>query len=63
MEPVAVDTHVMEDEEVFSPRENEGWAGVCEILRGSVGEDSFQRWFRAAAWAGERRGGHRHRAR
>ena len=36
--------------------EDGGWAGVCEVLRGSVGEDSFQRWFRAADWAGHEEG-------
>jgi chromosomal replication initiator protein len=36
--------------------ENEGWSGVREALRGSFGEDSFQRWFRAAEWAGHEEG-------
>ena len=33
-----------------------GWPEVCEGLRESVGEDAFQRWFRAAGWAGEENG-------
>jgi chromosomal replication initiator protein len=32
------------------------WPGVCEALRGIVGEDAFQRWFRAAQWAGQEDG-------
>lgn len=34
----------------------DGWSGVCEVLRGAVGEDAFHRWFRAADWAGEEDG-------
>jgi chromosomal replication initiator protein len=29
-----------------------GWSGVCDALRGSVGEDAFLRWFRCAGWVG-----------
>jgi chromosomal replication initiator protein len=29
------------------------WPEVCEALRKAVGDDAFQRWFRAAEWAGE----------
>ncbi len=29
-----------------------GWESVCAELRGLVGEDAFQRWFRAASWLG-----------
>jgi chromosomal replication initiator protein len=29
---------------------------VCDALRGSVGEDAFQRWFRCAGWSGEENG-------
>ncbi|MBC8127718.1 MAG: chromosomal replication initiator protein DnaA [Gloeobacteraceae cyanobacterium ES-bin-144] len=32
------------------------WSEVCGTLRGIVGEDAFQRWFRAAEWAGEEDG-------
>jgi chromosomal replication initiator protein len=39
-----------------TPAENQGWAGVCEALREVVGKDAFQRWFRAAQWAGEEDG-------
>ena len=28
------------------------WPKVCDHLRSGVGEDAFQRWFRAAAWGG-----------
>lgn len=30
----------------------EGWDAVVSALRGSVGEDAFQRWFGAAVWKG-----------
>jgi len=30
-----------------------GWEGVCDELRSLVGQDAFQRWFRAASWLGE----------
>ncbi len=32
------------------------WTGVCDALREQVGEDSFQRWFRSADWAGHEEG-------
>ncbi len=32
------------------------WSDVCGLLRASVGDDAFQRWFRAAAWAGDEEG-------
>ena len=38
-----------------TPRIPEGaahWSQVCAALRQTVGEDSFQRWFRNAEWAG-----------
>jgi chromosomal replication initiator protein len=38
------------------PTESTGWPGVCIALKGIVGEDAFQRWFRAAEWAGEENG-------
>ena len=56
MEPVDVATHEMADEVEDFACEGKGWAGVCDALRGSVGEDAFQRWFRAAEWAGEEDG-------
>lgn len=34
----------------------DGWNGVCETLRGIIGDDGFQRWFRAARWAGDEDG-------
>ncbi|MCX6874816.1 MAG: chromosomal replication initiator protein DnaA [Verrucomicrobia bacterium] len=33
-----------------------GWDSVCEALRASVGQDAFQRWFRAARWLGHEDG-------
>ncbi|MDP3851573.1 MAG: chromosomal replication initiator protein DnaA [Luteolibacter sp.] len=39
-----------------APEETKSWTGICDALRGSVGEDAFQRWFRAARWAGEEDG-------
>ncbi len=36
--------------------ENQGWATVCESLRAVVGQDAFQRWFKAARWAGHEDG-------
>jgi chromosomal replication initiator protein len=32
------------------------WEQVCEVLRSTVSADAFQRWFGAAAWAGEEDG-------
>lgn len=31
----------------------EVWGRICAALRGIVGEDAFQRWFRSAEWVGE----------
>ena len=39
-----------------SPVSNGGWVGVCDVLRETVGQDAFHRWFRAADWAGEEDG-------
>jgi chromosomal replication initiator protein len=39
-----------------APAAASGWSGVCGALRGRVGEDAFQRWFRAAGWMGEEDG-------
>jgi chromosomal replication initiator protein len=36
--------------------ETQGWETVCESLRGAVGQDAFQRWFKAASWAGHEDG-------
>jgi chromosomal replication initiator protein len=32
------------------------WDAVCESLRASVGQDAYQRWFRAACWSGNEDG-------
>jgi chromosomal replication initiator protein len=45
-----------EDEMSVIPVESGDWKGVCGVLRRTVGEDAFQRWFRAAAWVGEEAG-------
>ncbi len=34
------------------PLESGGWNEVCDALRTMVGNDAFQRWFRAARWLG-----------
>ena len=40
-----------------APHDSDGkWAQACEALRGIVGDDAFQRWFRSARWAGEESG-------
>jgi len=36
--------------------EIDGWDGVCNTLRGIIGEDGFQRWFGAAKWVGNEDG-------
>ena len=46
----------MADESGPYPVADGGWLEVCAALRGSVGEDAFQRWFRCAGWAGEEDG-------
>ncbi len=52
MESEELATQEMVDELVeFSP-ETGGWDEVCEALRARVGNDAFQRWFRAARWLG-----------
>lgn len=56
MEQVDVATHDAVDEMVELPAVGGEWTGVCGALRGIVGEDAFQRWFRAAEWAGEEDG-------
>jgi chromosomal replication initiator protein len=56
MEPVDVETYEVAGMEGTSQVESGGWTGVCDALRESVGEDSFQRWFRAADWAGHEEG-------
>lgn len=56
MEPVDVATHEMEEEAVGFLAETGVWTEICGALRGIVGEDAFQRWFRAAVWAGEEGG-------
>ena len=56
MEPVALAKHTTADENGQYPVEGGGWLEVCEALRGAVGEDAFQRWFRSAGWAGEENG-------
>jgi len=39
-----------------STPESSHWDSVCKELRGSVGHDAFQRWFRAARWIGNEDG-------
>jgi chromosomal replication initiator protein len=56
MEPVDVATHDGVDEMVDASALGGDWSGVCVELRGIVGEDAFQRWFRNAEWAGEEGG-------
>lgn len=56
MEPVDVAAHEMEEGIADFSGENGAWDGVCGALRGIVGEDAFQRWFRAAEWGGEEDG-------
>ena len=53
-EDVAVEVIVSENA-VFSGTD-QGWNQVCEALRGMVGADAFQRWFRLATWMGEEDG-------
>jgi len=56
MESAALASHTMADESGPYPVADGGWLEVCAALRGSVGEDAFQRWFRCAGWAGEEDG-------
>lgn len=53
MEPVALGTCEIMDETTEAPVASRGWKEVCETLRGAVGDDAFQRWFRCAGWVGE----------
>ncbi len=52
MEPLDIATPEIADHVNGTPEESQSWTGVCDALRGIVGEDAFQRWFRAARWAG-----------
>lgn len=52
MEPEEVATQEMVDGLAEFPPETGGWDEVCETLRALVGNDAFQRWFRAARWLG-----------
>jgi chromosomal replication initiator protein len=56
MEPADAATHETHNEEAVSQGEDRSWSGVCDALRETVGDDAFQRWFRAAEWAGEEDG-------
>lgn len=46
---------IVSESAVFSETD-QGWNQVCEALRGMVGADAFQRWFRLATWMGEEDG-------
>jgi len=46
---------IVSENAVFSGTD-QGWNQVCEALRGMVGADAFQRWFRLATWMGEEDG-------
>ncbi len=56
MEPADAVAYEVAEEVMAVPADCSGWHGVCSALRAIVGEDAFQRWFRAAAWAGEQDG-------
>jgi chromosomal replication initiator protein len=58
MEPVDAASPTIVDAMESAGRTNgtEGWKGVCEALRGIIGDDGFQRWFRTAKWAGDEDG-------
>ncbi|MEI6674684.1 MAG: chromosomal replication initiator protein DnaA [Verrucomicrobiota bacterium] len=49
---------MQEDESSLSnlPTAHQNWSAVCDTLRASVGQDAFQRWFRAAHWQGHQNG-------
>ncbi|MDX1679823.1 MAG: chromosomal replication initiator protein DnaA [Akkermansiaceae bacterium] len=53
MEPVEADSHAEADAKEKVENKENAWQGICEILRGHVGVDAFQRWFHAASWSGE----------
>jgi chromosomal replication initiator protein len=54
MEPeeTALPTIVDANESTVKPDGKDAWSEVCAALRGIIGEDGFQRWFRTAQWAG-----------
>lgn len=56
MEQVEAAMRGMAEGSVEFSASGSGWDEVCGALRSIVGEDSFQRWFRAAEWAGEENG-------
>ncbi len=56
MESVEVESHDVENAKEAVLGNGGQWNDVCDLLRSSVGDDAFQRWFRAAAWAGHEDG-------
>ncbi len=52
MEPVEVTAPDVEERTDGFERDAAAWSEVCGHLKSGVGEDAFQRWFRAAEWAG-----------
>jgi len=56
MESVEVESRQEEiaKEEVLKVKSD--WKDVCSALQASVGDDAFQRWFRAAKWVGHEDG-------
>ena len=56
MEPEVLATRETGDGMAQLPASGSGWPAVREVLRRSVGEDAFQRWFRCAGWRGEEAG-------
>ena len=52
MEPEEVATRMLAGGGEVIPAESKGWDEVCDALRSMVGNDAFQRWFRATVWLG-----------
>ena len=52
MEPEEVATQERVDDQEEFPTATDPWDEVCDALRAMVGNDAFQRWFRAARWLG-----------
>ncbi|MEI6656593.1 MAG: chromosomal replication initiator protein DnaA [Verrucomicrobiota bacterium] len=56
MPPSAISTQEDESAPTDLAATHRDWNAVCDALRASVGQDAFQRWFRAAHWQGQQDG-------
>jgi chromosomal replication initiator protein len=56
MDTVQGQSRFSDDDQKETACNDQEWLRVCDALRKKLGEDAFQRWFRAAVWTGEEDG-------